>query len=69
MPDKKIKATETPASIKYKKAEELGNKLRPLIIQKQSRSRINRPDTPLAPSPAPTYIDNTYTKKPIVKNQ
>jgi len=73
MPDKKIKATikatEIPASIKYQKAVELGNKLRPMMLQKQLRSRIKRLDTPLAPSPAPTYIDNTYVKKPMVKNK
>ena len=70
MPDKKKPiATDTPVSIKYNKAVELANKVRPTMLQKQSRSRIKRLDTPLAPTPEPTYIDNTYTKKPIVKNK
>jgi hypothetical protein len=66
---KKPIATDIPVLIKYNKAVELANKIRPSMLQKQSRSRIKRLDTPLAPSPAPTYIDNTYTKKPIVKNK
>jgi hypothetical protein len=69
MPDKKKPiATDTPVSIKYNKAVELANKVRPTMLQKQSRSRINRPDTPLAATPTPAAIDNTYVKKPIVKN-
>lgn len=55
-------------SVGIKKAEDLASRLRPSIIQKQLRSRIGRPDTPLAPTPAPTAIDNTFVKKPIIKN-
>lgn len=56
------------AEIYMKNAEDLASRLRPSIIQKQLRSRIGRPDTPLAPTPAPTAIDNTFVKKPIIKN-
>jgi hypothetical protein len=69
MPDKKIQPTQTPASIQYQKASDLSKKIRPSIMQKESRSRIKRLDVPLASTPEPTYIDNTYIKKPIVKNK
>lgn len=53
-----------PIEIKIKKSEGLFNKLRPVL---NARANAMRPDLPLAPTPEPAAIDNTFVKKPIVK--
>lgn len=64
-PPKKVTksgTTDIRNTIEYKmnKSEQLYKKLTPVI---KAKSKINRPDTPLAFTPEPQKIDNTYVSK------